>query len=324
MLRNAPRAPRPRALVALLPLTAIFAISTPAIGAPEEGQAFHLTQVSKLLVGYNGDVDIQAVEIDFITAGENFFSGVSVVAYDSIGTVLGTLGTFGATLPNGLATDFALCATAKFRDTFGIQPDLIITPGILPRTGQIGYRTAACLINSVAYGNSSVPVTGTGAAPILYPDLAYALVRTVSNGTLTSCPLAENSAARFEVKSGSAASPITFTNNARQTVTVFSTLTGTEITPPAAPAVRVSPNPFARSTRIEAPDWGPLTVHDVRGRLVRVLTCIPGGACPARAGKFAGTWDGTDRDGNRVPSGIYLLRYQGEAGTVVRRMAVVR
>ena len=297
-----------------------------ARGAPEEPQTFHISQISKLMVGYNGDTDIQAMEIDFLAGGQNLFAGVSIAVYDSTGDAIATLGTFPSNLPNGLATDFVLCATAKFRDTFGIVPDLVITPGILVRTGQITFEQPTCgpIVNSLAYGNVAIPLTGMTAAPAIFPNLAYALVRTVNSPTAPTCPLSENSGARFEFRSGSTTSPIVFRNNARNSVNVFSTLTGVETPPPAAPQVRVSPNPFTGLTWIEAPSWSPLTIHDVRGRLVRVLTCNPGGPCPARAGRFAGSWDGTDQNGRRVPSGIYLLRYQGSEGAVVRRVALVR
>ena len=318
-----PRLPIAALAAAWLVLLAPLSPRT-ARGAPEEPQAFHLAQISKLLVGYNGDTDIQAMEIDFLSGGENFVSGLTVAVYDSVGDPVATLGTFPATLPNGLTTDFILCATAKFRDTFGIQPDLVITPGIPVRTGQIAYESVGCLVNALAYGNVPVPLNGISAAPTLLPDLAYALVRTVNNGTAPSCPLTENAGARFQFRSGSSAAPITFTNNARQSVNVFSTVTGAETPPPAAPRIRVSPNPFRTSARIEAPDWGPLTIHDVRGRLVRVLTCLPGGACPGRAGPFEGSWDGTDEAGRRLPSGIYLLRHESPDGRVVRRVALVR
>jgi hypothetical protein len=46
-----------------------------------------------------------------------------------------------------------------------------------------------------------------------------------------------------------------------------------------------------------------LRVYDVRGRLVRV---VPHAAVPAQSGFFA--WDGTDRAGRRVASGLYIAR----------------
>jgi hypothetical protein len=86
--------------------------------------------------------------------------------------------------------------------------------------------------------------------------------------------------------------------------------------------LRVSPNPFRETTVIEAAGWQPLTIHDVRGRLVRVLTCS--GLCPGISGPYRGVWDGTDAQGRRLPSGVYFLKYAGAAGVAVRRIALLR
>ena len=61
-----------------------------------------------------------------------------------------------------------------------------------------------------------------------------------------------------------------------------------------------------------------LTLHDARGRLVRILlrvTDLPAGA-------HAATWDGRDERGVRAGAGVYRLRL--EAGGVVRTCPVVR
>jgi hypothetical protein len=313
--------------LALLAALAIVAFSSrPAHGDPESPAAFHLAEITKLMVGFNGDTDIQAVEIKMIGAGENFVTAMEIATYDGSGNLLATLGTFAASIPNGLTGDNILCATAKFRDTFGITPDLLITPGLLVTSGQVAYEKETCRVNSLAYGNVPVPLLASGptAAPPLPSQGAAALVRTVDDATSPFCPLSENSGARFALRTGSPTNPIVFRNNARQTVNVFSTITGAEGSPPAHSALRASPNPSRGSTRIEAPDWGPLSIHDIQGRLVRVLTCAPGGACPAVAGPFRGEWDGTDIKGREVPSGIYFLRHVGRGGLVVKRIALIR
>ena len=94
-------------------------------------------------------------------------------------------------------------------------------------------------------------------------------------------------------------------------------------------AVRVGSVPFALVWTRDlgarpAPDWAPLTIHDIQGRLVRVLTCVAGGACPQVAGPYHGEWNGTDSHGHDVPSGIYFLRYVGRTGTVIKRIAITR
>ena len=74
------------------------------------------------------------------------------------------------------------------------------------------------------------------------------------------------------------------------------------------------PNPFRLATtiRFELPRAASaeLGVYDVGGRLVKRLV-----SGPLPAGSHAAIWDGTDKDGNRVPSGVYLsrLRVGGQA-----------
>jgi hypothetical protein len=169
------------------------------------------------------------------------------------------------------------------------------------------------------------PVTpGATKAPFLPVGGATILIRRIDSPGLPTCPLSEDAGSRFQVKTGSPASPDTFTNNAGASVLVSSTVTSVGTLPPAHPVLRVFPNPIRGTTQIEAPDWAPLTIHDIQGRLVRVLTCVAGGACPEVAGPFKGEWNGTDSRGRDVPSGIYFLRYVGRSGSVVKRIAITR
>ena len=77
---------------------------------------------------------------------------------------------------------------------------------------------------------------------------------------------------------------------------------------------RISPNPFNPRTtisyRVERPGSVRLTVHDLRGRMVRSLV-----SASLPAGAHTVGWDGTDASGRSVPSGQYLLRL--EAGGAV-------
>lgn len=114
-----------------------------------------------------------------------------------------------------------------------------------------------------------------------------------------------------------------------------------EEAPPATLLYQNFPNPFSDSTRIwfdlRAPTAVELTVHDLRGRLVRRL--IPTDGCPStelppglygRAGLGGGDpcvvtgWDGRDDAGRALPSGVYLLRMRTSDGAQLRRMLLVR
>jgi hypothetical protein len=182
--------------------------------------------------------------------------------YDGTGNPVVTLGTFSAGLPaiQALAGRRILCATPNFATTFGITPDLVITPGIPATSGQVSFEAATCLVNAIPYGAISVFKNGATAAPPLPTGGATALVRVTDDATSPTCPLAEDANARFVLTSGSPTNPIVFTNNAGVSVNVFTTVTGVEETLPTSVMLRVYPNPIRGSARVEAPDHRPLTV----------------------------------------------------------------
>jgi hypothetical protein len=84
------------------------------------------------------------------------------------------------------------------------------------------------------------------------------------------------------------------------------------------------PNPFNPYTKIRfvVPDGGAfvtLRVYDVRGALVRTLV---DGYREAGAGGV--TWDGRDRRGNGVASGLYFYRLEADGFTQTRKMLLLR
>lgn len=83
------------------------------------------------------------------------------------------------------------------------------------------------------------------------------------------------------------------------------------------------PNPFRSNTAIlftlASPADVKLTVHDVTGRTVDVLTS---GSLAAGTHSFA--WDGKDNLGRSVPSGVYFYRLTGGEVPSTRKMVLVR
>jgi len=83
------------------------------------------------------------------------------------------------------------------------------------------------------------------------------------------------------------------------------------------------PNPFNPSTRISY--YLPravrvtLTVYDVRGALVRTLVDQPVGV-----GHHSLAWDGTDSNGTRVGSGVYLYRLRAGNKVITKKLVVVK
>ena len=269
--------------------------------------AFHLNEITKVMVGLNGNNTVQAVELKMLASGENLVTGMSIKVYDGAAVQRDSLGSFASSVPNGIAGRFILCATDNFAKIFGITPDLRIKPGLLVGTGQVSFEKPGCFVNSLAYGSVTTPKTGTTSAAALPTDLATALVRTIDDGTGTFCPLAEDAAARFQLQSGTSGTPITFTNNSGVSVNVFPTAAGVDASPPTPAALRVYPNPFNAGARIVAPGYGYLAVYDVRGRMVRSWGSPY--VSPAVVGPMRLDWNGTDAVGHRLPSGIYFVQY---------------
>ncbi len=84
-----------------------------------------------------------------------------------------------------------------------------------------------------------------------------------------------------------------------------------------------SPNPFNPVTklRFDLPEAGSarLTVHDLEGRLVRVLNDA---ALPA--GRHAYVWDGRDDAGRAMPSGLYFVRLESPSGDRSRKILMAK
>ena len=87
--------------------------------------------------------------------------------------------------------------------------------------------------------------------------------------------------------------------------------------------IRNYPNPFKGSTTIKfaipEPMRMQMAVYDVRGRLVTTLVNKKMGP-----GIHTATWDGTDRHGARVASGLYFCRLAAGEHIRTRKMMMLR
>jgi hypothetical protein len=96
-----------------------------------------------------------------------------------------------------------------------------------------------------------------------------------------------------------------------------------EDTPPLKLSVRAVPNPFNPHTSIHytVPHTGRVTIriYDVAGRLVRTLL-----SDVRAAGAHTVPWDGRDRSGGRVGSGVYFCRVQSEGASAVHKLVLLR
>jgi hypothetical protein len=83
------------------------------------------------------------------------------------------------------------------------------------------------------------------------------------------------------------------------------------------------PNPMRTSTILAfdlpaGPAGARVTIHDIAGRLVRVL--ISG----ASEGRGAVSWDGRDESGQRVAAGVYHYRLEAGGRSAARKLVVLR
>jgi FlgD Ig-like domain len=101
---------------------------------------------------------------------------------------------------------------------------------------------------------------------------------------------------------------------------------GSEERIPAVPPGRLLPavpNPFNPQTVVQfdlgRDGYTELEVFDMSGRRVRILVCEF-----LKAGEHNATWDGRDERGQRLASGVYLLRLQGIDYVQTRRVALIK
>jgi hypothetical protein len=91
---------------------------------------------------------------------------------------------------------------------------------------------------------------------------------------------------------------------------------------PSALSLALAPNPFNPRTSIllslPVPGRARIEIYDLRGRLVRQLIdeSLP-------AGEYTRSWSGLDDQGQRVASGIYLVRLRHPGGERVVKAALV-
>ncbi len=94
---------------------------------------------------------------------------------------------------------------------------------------------------------------------------------------------------------------------------------------PFAPILSIAPNPFSSTVVISmdatASSLASPTIHDLGGRTVRALSET---TARSRGSARLFTWDGTDDQGNRLPSGIYYVRWMAAASTSSRMIALLR
>ena len=96
----------------------------------------HIAEISEVMSGFDGDPNVQYVEIDQLTAYQNVVTNTRLTAFNANGTLAGVLldpvggnvGAFG---------DRWIMGTAAFELASGISADFVFSPGILPSAGMV-------------------------------------------------------------------------------------------------------------------------------------------------------------------------------------------
>jgi hypothetical protein len=317
LLPAAPRLLRRSPFLLALALTGLI----PLLAATPATATFHLNEITKVMASLDGDTTIQAIEFKMIANGENLVNGKQIKAYDTAGALLGTLGTFAADLPAAGAVTGArwLAATLRWRQRFGVVPDLQFNPGMVSMSGQVTFESpdGTCLVDAVAYGDVTafVATSQTTPAPYLPKQGCVVLLRTIDNPIAPACPM-NTDGPKFQQRTATTATPIAFQNYAGFSVLVSSTATGVDVTPGVS-TFRISPNPVRETARIESQAGERVAVYDTRGRLVR--TVLGPHSAPVHA-----TWNGTDENGRPLASGVYFIRQESAGKSTVRRFVIAR
>ena len=96
------------------------------------------------------------------------------------------------------------------------------------------------------------------------------------------------------------------------------------VIPRQRPILDVSPQPFNPQTRLRfvVPAAGPvsITIYDVLGREIRTL--VEEHNMPS--GIYFYTWDGEDKHGIGVGTGVYFCRLNAGGQSAVRKLVLIR
>ena len=133
----------------------------------------HLAEVHEIMVGFNGDPDVQFIEINMRLGAQNITVGSKLASFDSTGTFIdadpGTAGdqpliTFPNNVPNSGAEIRWIVGTTEFETASGITADFVIpaSPGLPATVGMVcffeilrDFTDPFQSIDCISYGGAS-------------------------------------------------------------------------------------------------------------------------------------------------------------------------
>ena len=118
----------------LLPVLGVLA----ALAAPRPAAAlFHIAVINEVMTSYNGDANVQFVEIKMLMGGQTITTNSVLAAFNAAGVYQGDILVVPDQLPNGGANKTWLMGTTAFETAAAIQVDFEFTPGLITQSGMI-------------------------------------------------------------------------------------------------------------------------------------------------------------------------------------------
>ncbi len=118
-------------LVALVALLASLPSPAPS------SAIFHLAVIDEVMSGFNGDPDVQYVEVRMDFPNQNFVNDTRLTAFNADGSSFTVLLLLDHDVPNDGIDVRWLMATQAFADLTGVAPDFIFPPGLLTPSGMV-------------------------------------------------------------------------------------------------------------------------------------------------------------------------------------------
>ncbi|MCH7549393.1 MAG: T9SS type A sorting domain-containing protein [Candidatus Krumholzibacteriota bacterium] len=291
----------------------------------------HLMQIERVIGGVGGDATAQAVQLRMRALFQNFVTGTQIKAWDATGSNPVTIVTFSSTVANGALGSRILVASANFLNK--TSPATVadfamdnLIPASYLAAGSLTFGAGVQIYWRISWGGAGYTGPTNGSVgndadgnyspgyPGVLPSDFQALFFTGGASALST-----NNAADYAITTGVGV----FTNNAGSSYSIVNTASAAGSLPIRTQLHQNYPNPFNPSTSISftMESSGPvnLSIFDTAGR--HVVTLLD---ATASEGYNEQRWDGRDRTGRVVSSGIYYYRLTTPQGMDVRKMLMLK
>ncbi len=155
---------------------------------------FHLAVIDEVMTSYDGDSNVQFVEIKMLGIVQIFVTNTVLGAFDSSGSYLGDLLVVPGDIPNQGQFVRWLIGTQAFATLSGLTPDFIMPAALTPDGGMVcwgapgpgfsvpdpnswDHTDADNYVDCVAYGNYSGPTSQHGGTPTALDGDGHSLTR---------------------------------------------------------------------------------------------------------------------------------------------------